>query len=69
MTLQQLRYVTAIAETGTLRRCLRPSRMYLSARPARWRPSPPSRWMTWPHTRAFPMSRASTTPFIFPKKF
>lgn len=55
--------------TCSLRRCLRPSRMYLSARPARWRPSPPSRWTTWPHTRAFPMSRASTTPFIFPKKF
>lgn len=36
---------------------------------SRWRPSPPSRWTTWPHTRAFPMSRASTTPFIFPKKF
>ena len=46
-----------------------PSRTYLSARPARWRPSPPSRWTTWPHTRAFPTSRASTTPFIFPKKF
>ena len=55
--------------TCSLRRCLRPSRTYLSARPARWRPSPPSRWTTWPHTRAFPTSRASTTPFIFPKKF
>ncbi len=55
--------------TCSLRRCLRPSRMYLSARPARWRPSPPSRWTTWPHTRAFPTSRASTTPFIFRRNF